>query len=88
MFAPVRLNNGTEFVLPGSTLSMTFGYGLDSIMVGKRVVPAKTGGISGFNSFFAYFPESGTMVALTANLDNSLESLVIITDVLFGLKAK
>ena len=88
MFAPVRLNDGTEFVLPGSTLSMTFGYGLDSIMVGKRVVPAKTGGISGFNSFFAYFPESGTMVALTANLDNSLESLVIITDALFGLKAK
>lgn len=88
MFAPARLNNGTEFVLPGSTLNMTFGYGLDSIIAGKRVIPAKTGGISEFNSFFAYFPESGTMVALTANLHNSLETLVIITDALFGLKAK
>jgi len=88
MFAPVRLNNGTEFVLPGPTLNMTFGYGLDSIVVGKRVIPAKTGGIAGFNSFFAYFPECATMVALTANLDNSLETLVIITDALFGLKTQ
>ncbi len=85
MFAPARLNNGTEFVLPGPTLNMTFGYGLDSIR-GKKVIPAKTGGISGFNTYFTYFPESQVMVALTANLDNSLESLVIITDALFGLK--
>ncbi len=88
MFAPVRLNKGTEFVSTGPGLHMTFGYGLDSIVVGKRVIPAKTGGISGFNSFFAWFPESGTMVALTANLDNSLESLVIITDALFELKTR
>jgi CubicO group peptidase (beta-lactamase class C family) len=87
MFAPVRLNNGTEFVLPGSTINITYGYGLDSLR-GKKVIPAKTGGISGFNAFFAYFPGTETMVALTANLDNSLESLVIITDALFGLKGR
>ncbi len=52
------------------------------------MIPAKTGGISGFNSYFAYFPESQAMVALTANLDNSLESLVIITDALLGLKGR
>jgi hypothetical protein len=65
---------------------MTFGYSLDSVRGKKTVIPAKTGGISGFNSYFAYFPESRTMVALTANLDNSLGALVIITDALFGLK--
>jgi len=88
MFAPARLNNGTEYVSPGPGLRMTFGYGLDSVMIGNRVIPAKTGGISGFNSFFAYFPESQTMVALTSNLDNSLESLVMIVYALFGLKEK
>jgi CubicO group peptidase (beta-lactamase class C family) len=86
MFAPARLNNGTEFVLPGPTINMTFGYSLDSVRGRKAVIPAKTGGISGFNTYFAYFPESQTMVALTANLDNSLGNLVIITDALFGLK--
>jgi D-alanyl-D-alanine carboxypeptidase len=86
MFAPARLNNGTEFVLSGPTINMTFGYSLDSVRGKKTVIPAKTGGISGFNSYFAYFPESRTMVALTANLDNSLGALVIITDALFGLK--
>lgn len=88
MFAPARLNNGTEYISPPPGLHMTFGYGLDSVMIGNRVVPAKTGGISGFNSFFAYFPESQTMVALTSNLDNSLESLVMIVHALFGLKEK
>ncbi len=87
MFAPARLNNGTEFLLPGPVINMTFGYSLDSVR-GKKVIPAKTGGISGFNSYFAYFPESQAMVALTANLDNSLESLVIITDALLGLKGR
>ncbi|HOW54542.1 MAG TPA: serine hydrolase domain-containing protein [Syntrophorhabdaceae bacterium] len=88
MFSPARLNNGTEFVFTDPGLPMTFGYGLDSIMIGSRVIPAKTGGISGFNSFFAYFPESQTMVALTANLDNSLGSLISIVHTLFGLKDK
>ena len=85
MFAQVVLSDGTGYVLPGP-VTMTFGYGLDSIVKNNRIIPAKTGGISGFNSFFAYYPETRTMVAVTANLDNSLESLVIIVHNLFGLK--
>jgi len=71
---------------PGPRL--TFGYGLDSFVIKNRIIPAKTGGISGFNSFLAYYPESQTLIALTANLDNSLESLLMITDTLFGLQDK
>ena len=55
----------------GPGLIITFGYGLDSIVLKEKIIPAKTGGISGFNSFFAYFPESQTMVAVTANLNNT-----------------
>jgi D-alanyl-D-alanine carboxypeptidase len=88
MFAPAYLNDGTRYVSPGPGIRLTFGYGLDSVIMKDRIVPGKTGGISGFNSYFAYFPESRTMVALTANLDNSLGSLVMIVDALFGLQDK
>jgi D-alanyl-D-alanine carboxypeptidase len=80
MCAPTLLNNGTLYVSPGPGLHITFGYGLDSLVIDKKVIPAKTGGISGFNSFFVYFPESRVMVALTANLDGSLEALIIIVN--------
>lgn len=88
MTAQVVLNDGTKYVLPSPGIHLTFGYGLDSVVKNGKVIPAKTGGISGFNSFFAYFPETKTMVALTANLENSLESLAMIVDALFGLKDK
>ena len=86
MFAPARLNDGTEYISPGKGLRITYGYGLDEIVKGTKIIPAKTGGISGFNAFFAYYPETLTMVALTANLSNSLEALIIIVDALFGLR--
>jgi CubicO group peptidase (beta-lactamase class C family) len=85
MFGPARLNNGAGYESKDPGLKITFGYGLDSIVLKEKIIPAKTGGISGFNSFFAYFPESQTMVALTANLDNSLQDLLMIVDALFGL---
>jgi len=88
MFAPARLNNGTRYESSDPGLKMTFGYGLDSIILREGIIPAKTGGISGFNSFFAYFPGSQTMVALTANLNNSLQDLLIIVDALFGSAKK
>ncbi|MBA4389546.1 MAG: hypothetical protein C0399_01240 [Syntrophus sp. (in: bacteria)] len=88
MFAPAFLSDGTRYVSSGTGIRITFGYGLDSVVMNNRIVPAKTGGISGFNSYFAYYPESRTMVALTANLDNSLRSLIMIVDALFGLQDK
>jgi CubicO group peptidase (beta-lactamase class C family) len=88
MFAPAQLNNGTRYESSDLGLKITFGYGLDSIILKEGIIPAKTGGISGFNSFFAYFPESQTMVALTANLNNSLQDLLIIVDALFGSAKK
>jgi D-alanyl-D-alanine carboxypeptidase len=88
MFSPALLNNGTRYESNDPGLKLTFGYSLDSIVLKERVIPAKTGGISGFNSFFAYFPESQTMVAVTANLNNSLQELLIIVDALFGLSER
>ncbi len=88
MFGPTYLNNGARYESGGPGLKITFGYGLDSIVLKEKIIPAKTGGISGFNSFFAYFPESQTMVAVTANLNNTLEHLLIIVHQLFGLSKK
>jgi D-alanyl-D-alanine carboxypeptidase len=88
MFSPTHLNNGTRYQTSDPGLKITFGYGLDSIVLNEKIIPAKTGGISGFNSFFAYFPESQTMVAVTANLNNSLQDLLIIVDALFGFSKK
>jgi D-alanyl-D-alanine carboxypeptidase len=88
MFGPVHLNNGTRYESSDPGLKITFGYGLDSILLQEKIIPAKTGSISGFNSFLAYFPESQTMVAVTANLNNSLQDLLIIVDALFGLSKK
>jgi CubicO group peptidase (beta-lactamase class C family) len=88
MFGPTYLNNGTRYESSDPGLKITFGYGLDSIVLKDKIIPAKTGGISGFNSFFAYFPESQTMVAVTSNLNNSLQDLLIIVDALFGLSNK
>jgi CubicO group peptidase (beta-lactamase class C family) len=85
MFGPAYLNDGTRYATSNPGLKITFGYGLDSILLKEKIIPAKTGGISGFNSFFAYFPETQTMVAVTANLNNSLNDLLIIADALFGL---
>ena len=88
MFGPTYLNNGARYESSGPGLRITFGYGLDSIVLKDKIIPAKTGGISGFNSFFAYFPESQTLVAVTANLDNSLQDLLIIVHELSGLSEK
>jgi CubicO group peptidase (beta-lactamase class C family) len=88
MFGPAHLNNGTRYETSNPGLKITFGYSLDSIVLKEMIIPAKTGGISGFNSFFAYFPESQTMVAITANLNNSLQELLIIVDALFGLSER
>ncbi|MEN6484234.1 MAG: serine hydrolase domain-containing protein [Syntrophobacteraceae bacterium] len=88
MFEAVVLNNGTMYQSPEPGLRLTFGYSLDSVVLNGKIIPAKTGGIAGFNSFFAYYPESRTMVALTSNLNNSLRELVLIVDALFGLIQK
>lgn len=74
MFAPVRLNNGHQFAQPGT--GMSFGYCLEILKHGEYLVPGKTGGISGFNAYFAYLPQRDFMVAVTANLQNSLDFLV------------
>jgi CubicO group peptidase (beta-lactamase class C family) len=74
MFAPARLSNGREFSAPET--GMTFGYCLEILKFGEILVPGKTGGISGFNAYFAYVPEKDLMIAVTANLDNSLGDLM------------
>lgn len=88
MFAQVRLNDGTEYASSGPGLRITFGYGLDMVVKGKERIPAKTGGISGFNAFFAYVKDKDVMVAITANLNDSLGDLLIIADGLVGLREK
>jgi CubicO group peptidase (beta-lactamase class C family) len=88
MFGPARLNNGTPYKSSDPGLKITFGYGLDAIVRKEKIIPAKTGGISGFNAFFAYFPETQTMVAVTANLNDSLQELLVVVDALFGLSEK
>ena len=77
MFAPARLNDGRPFEAPGTGLS--YGYCLEILKVGDHRLPGKTGGISGFNAFFVYLPEKDCMVAVTANLNNSLSSLLDIS---------
>jgi D-alanyl-D-alanine carboxypeptidase len=47
MCAPTLLNNGAVYVSPGPGLHITFGYGLDSLVFGKKVIPAKTGAYRG-----------------------------------------
>ena len=74
MFAPARLNNGHEFRDPET--GMTFGYCLEIFKFEGLSVPGKTGGISGFNAYFAYVPEKDLMIAATANLENSLGDLL------------
>jgi len=74
MFAPARLNDGTEFKDPES--GMTFGYCLEILNFAGAPVPGKTGGISGFNAYFAYIPDKDLMIAATSNLDNTLGTLL------------
>lgn len=74
MLTSVRLKNGHQFEQPGT--GMTFGYCLEMLKYGEHVVPGKTGGISGFNAYFAYLPQRDFMVAVTGNLQNSLGALI------------
>ncbi|MBI5584545.1 MAG: beta-lactamase family protein [Deltaproteobacteria bacterium] len=84
MFAPVRLNNGQKFEQPGT--GMTFGYCLELLKFGEQVVPGKTGGISGFNAYFAYLPQWDFMVAVTGNLQNSLGALIEISGAILKIE--
>ena len=84
MLAPTLLNDGFRYVSSDPGIRMTFGYGIDSVVMNNKIISAKTGGISGFNSYFAYYPKSHTMIVLTANLDNNPGSLVMIVGALFG----
>lgn len=84
MFAPVRLNNGLQFEQPGN--GMTFGYCLEMLKYGEQLVPGKTGGISGFNAYFAYLPQRDFMVAITANLENSLGALLEISNAILQME--
>ena len=74
MLTSARLKNGQQFEQPGT--GMTFGYCLEMLKYGEHVVPGKTGGISGFNAYFAYLPQRDFMVAVTGNLQNSLGALI------------
>jgi D-alanyl-D-alanine carboxypeptidase len=74
MLAPARLNDGRPFEKPGTRIG--FGYCLELVRFGKHSVPGKMGGISGFNAYFGYLPEKDLMIALTANLENSLGPLI------------
>jgi D-alanyl-D-alanine carboxypeptidase len=76
MFGHVRLNNGQEFFIPGTGLDITYGYGLDILKKGNEIVPGKTGSISGFTAYIAYYKEKGMLITVTANLANSLFDLL------------
>ncbi len=84
MFAPARLNNGHPFEQPGT--GMTFGYCLEMLKYGDQLVPGKTGGISGFNAYFAYLPQRDFMLAVTANLQDSLGSLIEISGAILQIE--
>jgi len=75
MLSQTVLRNGELWPSDGS---MTFGLGLDMLYYFDRYVPGKTGGISGFNSYFLYLPEKDLAVAVTANLDDSLREIVLL----------
>jgi len=76
MCAPASLNNGKEGITKTDSLETTFGYGLDMFKFNDYFVPGKTGVISGFNSYFAYFEDKNTLVVILSNLDNSLGHLL------------
>lgn len=73
---PVRLNNGQEYSAPFLNTEMTYGYCLDMVKVNGKFLPAKTGGISGFNAFFIRYENPRAFVVVTANLNNSLVYLI------------
>ncbi|MCX5795306.1 MAG: serine hydrolase [Elusimicrobia bacterium] len=89
MTAPTRLKDGSVYVSDGPGLRFSYGYGLELIKDEDKFYPAKTGAISGFNSFFIYKKEDDTLVALTANLDDSLSDLILCAvQILDVLKAR
>lgn len=82
MTSPARLNNGS--IAEGKIF--TYGYGLDMLKT-TYFIPAKTGGIAGFNAFFVYEPKSGVMIMATANLENSLSTIFnICTELMSQIK--
>jgi len=84
MLASARLKNGHQFEQHGT--GMTFGYCLEMLKYGEHVVPGKTGGISGFNAYFAYLPQRDFMVAVTGNLQNSLGALIEICGIILQIE--
>lgn len=72
MTTPGRLNNG-KLATQGI---WTYGYGLDMVKHKDRILPAKSGGISGFNAFFIYDKKEGIIIAITSNLNESLPAIL------------
>lgn len=86
MTTPVQLNNGQEYSnITGTGLDFTYGYGLEMIKRGNVLVPGKTGSISGFNAYVAYYKDNGLTIAITSNLANSLFDILEIVRSIVGL---
>ncbi len=69
MFAITKLNDGRDYIIQGP-IGITYGYCLETLIAPDgRMVPGKSGAISGFKSQFLYFKDSNIFIAITANLD-------------------
>lgn len=82
MFKPARLADKSLALESGS---MTYGYGLDMVVRDGRLIPGKTGAISGFNTYFAYFPSKDLLIALAANTGGVIKDMV---DLALAIEAK
>lgn len=68
----------SESVKQMTTIRDTYGMGLFQIPFYERIGYGHTGGIDGFTSVFAYFPQDKTTFALTSNGSNYVNNNIMI----------
>lgn len=68
MFAVTKLNDGKDYITAGP-VGITYGYCLETLVTPDgKMIPGKSGAISGFKSQFFYFKDKNVFIAITANL--------------------
>uniref|UniRef100_B8HUW4 Beta-lactamase n=1 Tax=Cyanothece sp. (strain PCC 7425 / ATCC 29141) TaxID=395961 RepID=B8HUW4_CYAP4 len=79
MQTPVRLNNGQICELKDFFGLSSFGVGTELWSVSGKPAIAKTGGISGFNTFIAHFLDPHLTIVVLSNREASLEEIINLT---------
>jgi CubicO group peptidase (beta-lactamase class C family) len=67
MCSPTILNDGKISIQGDFLPESTFGYCLDMVKYNGHFIPGKSGSLSGFTSYFAYFPDSNTFIVIFCN---------------------